>query len=1209
MIKSLYKFPIAALFLFVSWKSFAVDPIQKYSAPAMFTENKGQLMNTNNLPASEVKYYTQVSGINIYIGQNKIWYVFNHSSSSSSKSLDIKDEMPDENSKTESYRVELTLENASYNSELIAEESDGLVSNYFLPSCPNGITARNFHRIKMQNVYPGIDWILYFTEQNGKPIFKYDFNVLRGTDISQIKLQYNGAEKISKSDVGTIDISTPFGSIQDGQPYSFERESKSEIKSAFTFDNNTIGFETENSIATSDMVIDPTVLWSTYFGGNGDEHGRSVSVGEDGSVYIAGFTNSSNFPWFNGYSSPVHDAFDGWVMKCNPQLQPLWVIYYGGSLADVCRCVEADSAGNVFVAMETRSADMPVFNAYQPVKGDTDDFFILKLTPSGFPIWATFYGGNDLDATRRIDLSHHGYMVASGYSKSTNFPMINPIQATNAGEADAVFMKINMTTGYPIWTTYYGGTGFDEPVGITLDSNQNILVVGTTLSANFPVLNAYQSTLKGNSDIFVVKLNSNLTVAWSTYIGCTTDDDGNGIAIDAAGNVFIAGTTSKGNYPKLNAWQTTYKAPQDAVITKFSPTGTLKWSTLAGGPSNDIGQGIAVDYSGNVLVTGYTLSASFPVLNPSQATFAGVRDAFILRFNNNGKCLMATYYGGTGKEQARGIAVDFLGNCFVVGSTGSYDIPLVNPYQSANGGTGGSNGDCFIMKLNYAIIPRPSISASGNNPKCDVADVVQLTSSATQNNLWSTGATSISISTSDTGMYIVTAADTTGITISSFPYHIYESPLISVVVDSLTIHNACEYSNLALVPPAISNATFTWSGPNGFYTNTLSASVPNVTSASLGLYLCTAYTNNCSKVVRKVLLNSIMSVQAPGSTSCSAPVCQGGQISFQTDSVVGVGYSWHGPNGFSSTNRTFTRTNMQPADEGNYNLHLTQSGCESLPATVFAEVYTQPVSNAGQDLNVCGGTSTIVLDAVAPTEGIGTWTCNTSSPPTIVNTHDPHTLITNITSASNTLKWTVTNGTCTSNYDNMIVKSTPLANFGCVKPSNLYATVVGTSATLNWSACTTGENFQIIYSLNGINYNLYTTAYSYVLNSLAPGNYTWKVRPKCSGAWSAYWSYIASFTVVDSPKLDGSLNDAPQLLLYPNPSDQNLNAEFEINVAGIYRFDIINLLGQSVISFEKYFDEGRWTESSEISNLAAGLYYFRVKGENGSILKSKFIKE
>ena len=144
--------------------------------------------------------------------------------------------------------------------------------------------------------------------------------------------------------------------------------------------------------------------------------------------------------------------------------------------------------------------------------------------------------------------------------------------------------------------------------------------------------------------VFVLKLNQNLSTAWSTYIGCTETDDGNGIAVDNAGSCFIVGSTTKGNYPKLNAWQTTIKLPSDAVVSKFSSNGNLVWSTFAGGFGTEDGQAIAVDNIGNILVTGYTLSTSYPLVNATQSVFGGQRDAFILRFTNNGTCLLSTYY-------------------------------------------------------------------------------------------------------------------------------------------------------------------------------------------------------------------------------------------------------------------------------------------------------------------------------------------------------------------------------------------------------------------------------------------------------------------------------------------------------------------------------------------------------------------------------------
>lgn len=1193
------------LLILIFSKSYAVEIGQPVSSGLFFTENKGQLKSGMNLPVNEILYYCNSGSMGIYISRDKLYYVF--TKSKNEKSFIAENEMPAEQGNSENFRVEIKLMNAAENIQVSAAEQSTFLSNYFSPEFPNGISVHNFKKIDLTNVYPGINWILYFKEENGKEVFKYDFEVKNGADAGQIKLQYDGATKISKSFDGGIEIETPFGKIEDGKPISFLADSKQKVKSSFSLHNTEISFDVNNS-SNENLIIDPTVLWSTYFGFNGEEHGRGVTVGADGSVYACGFTNSTNFPVLNGYSSPVHDAYDGWVLKLNTALQPVWITYYGGSMADVCRTIDVDSAGNVFVGMETRSADMPTFNAYQSAKSDTDDFFVMKLDVQGIPVWASFYGGNNLDAMRRVKLSHLGYLVASGYSRSTNFPMINPIQATNGGSADAVIMKLSMNTGFPIFTTYYGGSGYDEPVGITLDNNNNIFLVGSTESTNFPILNSYQSTLKGVSDIFVVKLNANLSVAWSTYIGSTDKDDGNGIAVDNAGSCFIVGTSLKGNYPRLNAWQNTIKLSSDAVISKFSSTGSLQWSTFAGGVGVEEGQAIAVDNSGNVLVTGYTLSSSFPLVNATQTFFGGQRDAFILRFTNNGICLLSTYYGGTGREQARSIAVDNNGSAYVIGSTGSTDLPVLNAFQSVPGG-GNGDGDCFIMKINYSLATKPVITVTGNNPKCNSSDFVTLTSSNATGNIWSNGATTNSIAVQQSGVYTVKSFDSTGAAISSDTIFIQNSLLNNYTADSLAYSNLCLASSFDLIAPVVNGANYNWTGPNSFSSFNANPTLLNLQNASLGIYYCTVTLGNCSKILRKVNLINYFNQQIPTNAIYSGPVCQGGQFTLQVDSFPGVLFSWSGPNGFSSNNRTVTVSNAQSANAGTYSVKWILNGCQSALSTVTVVIYAAPASNAGQDLLACNGNNSINLDGTVPVIGSGTWSSVGLPLPVIISLNDAHSLVTGLGATTYQFKWTVSNGNCSPVTDIAIVKYTTAANYGCIKPSNLFHTINGNSASLSWSNCTIADQFQVSYTSNNVSHLVTTTNYSTVLNNLPAGTYTWKVRPKCNGVWSSY-SYIKSFIIV-GPREEETISHELKsgMQLFPNPVTDLLNVSFSITTAGNYRLEVYDLLGREIIRKENNYEIGNWSEQIFTGQLSSGIYFVRLNGNDGMIETKKFVKQ
>src|SRR5258708_601561 len=219
-------------------------------------------------------------------------------------------------------------------------------------------------------------------------------------------------------------------------------------------------------------------------------------------------------------------------------------------------------------------------------------------------------------------------------------------------------------------------------------------VTGYT-TGGFPTLNAEQNTFAGSTDGFVVKLGPTGTLVYSTYLGGTGDERGNGIAVDSSGAAYITGYTT-GAFPTLNAEQNTYGGgTQDAFVAKLSPSGALVYSTYLGGTGNDVGYGIGVDSTGAAYITGNT-NGGFPTLNAEQKTLGGGFDAFVVKLNPSGSLNYSTYLGGSGSDQGNGIATDGTGAAYVVGST-SGSFPTLN---AAQGTFGGGTNDAFIAKLN-----------------------------------------------------------------------------------------------------------------------------------------------------------------------------------------------------------------------------------------------------------------------------------------------------------------------------------------------------------------------------------------------------------------------------------------------------------------------------------------------------------------------------
>jgi hypothetical protein len=245
----------------------------------------------------------------------------------------------------------------------------------------------------------------------------------------------------------------------------------------------------------------------------------------------------------------------------------------------------------------------------------------------------------------------------------------------------------------------------DWGTGIAVDSTGNAYVTGATISTDFPTANPLQVSYAIDADAFVAKLNAaGAALVYSTYLGGSDVDWGDGIAVDSAGNAYVTGETYSTDFPTANPLQPANTAYWDAFVTKLNAAGSaLVYSTYLGGSSGDGGAGIAVDSAGNAYVTGWTMSADFPTVNPIQAAYGGGgSDTFVTEVNAAGSALVySTYLGGSGYyygDQGNAIAVDSAGNAYVTGETDSTDFPTANPLQSTLAGY----WDAFVTKLNPA---------------------------------------------------------------------------------------------------------------------------------------------------------------------------------------------------------------------------------------------------------------------------------------------------------------------------------------------------------------------------------------------------------------------------------------------------------------------------------------------------------------------------
>jgi hypothetical protein len=259
---------------------------------------------------------------------------------------------------------------------------------------------------------------------------------------------------------------------------------------------------------------------------------------------------------------------------------------------------------------------------------------VAKLNAAGSAlVYATYLGGSNPDSGTGIAVDAAGNAYVTGYTGSTNFPTTNPLQPANKGFQNAFVAKLNAAGSALVYATYLGGSGTDAGQGIAVDAAGNAYVTGQTTSTDFPTANALQPANGGGADAFVAKLNAAGTaLAYSTYLGGSADDSGDGIAVDSQGNAYVTGATTSTNFPTANPLQPAYGGNSDAFVAKLNAMGSaLVYATYLGGSGDDVGQGIAVDSQGNAYVTGYTGSTNFPTANTLQPANGGGQDAFLAK--------------------------------------------------------------------------------------------------------------------------------------------------------------------------------------------------------------------------------------------------------------------------------------------------------------------------------------------------------------------------------------------------------------------------------------------------------------------------------------------------------------------------------------------------------------------------------------------------
>ncbi len=677
-----------------------------------FIENKGQVIDQNNKPNPACLFLYNGGSLHVQLKQNSFSYEVWQKAGSERRAgtgteRRAESEMQDTNS-FGIHRIDVSFLNANKNPIIIASDISSDYINYYTTGTPEaGVThVRHFKKVLYQNIYPNIDveFVLNDQEQNGA--FKYNFIIHPGGNPKDILIKFDGATNASLNAEGNILIETAYGNIEESVPESYQMDNnnlKQKVAASYyTFQSSpfTFGINPGNYDASKMLIIDP---WATYYGDSLTEYGNGIVIDGNGNIVITGYTTSASGIASSGaHQTSYGGSTDVFIVKFNASGTRIWATYYGGNGGDQGLGIAVDGSGNIVITGYTSStSSIATSGAYQTSSGGGIDIFIAKFNASGVLGWGTYYGGSGNDQGWGIAVDGSGNIVITGFTSSTSGIATSGAYQANygGGTYDALVGKFN-ALGSRLWATYYGGSGNDEGRGIAADGSGNIVFTGNTNSTSgIATSGAYQTNIGVSNDAFMAKFNAVGTRQWATYYGGSGYDYGFGIATDGIGNIVISGTTgSTSGIATSVAYQTSNGGGMDAFIAKFNALGARQWATYFGGSDYEADFGIAVDGSGNIMITGITSSISgIATTNAYQTSYGGSQDAYIAKFNASGVLGWATYFGGSGEDKGRGIDADSTGNIVITGNTESTSgIATSGAYKSIYIG---GYYDAFIAKF------------------------------------------------------------------------------------------------------------------------------------------------------------------------------------------------------------------------------------------------------------------------------------------------------------------------------------------------------------------------------------------------------------------------------------------------------------------------------------------------------------------------------
>lgn len=1170
-------------------------------------ENKGQVTDLQGNLRPDVLFLGQNGGMKVAIRTTGISFQFEKREAATkalaSFSSLLKDTAALKPTLTETYRIDLDLIGSNTAAEVTHGPVSGYYENYYnTPHAPEGILeVQSYEAITLVNVYPGIDWKIY-SHAGG---LKYDFVVHPGADARMIRLHYVGATDLALLTDGKLKIGTPMGEIVEDAPVSF-LDNGAQVDTKFNLENGELTFDIAHFDSTETLVIDPLLVWATYYGGTGNDYGISMATFGGTNIYVAGQTSSTNAISQGGYQNTFGGYSDAFIAKFDTSGIRIWASYYGGMEPDAAYGATTDPFGNVYIAGNTSSWTGIGAGGHQNTfNGSSVNAFLVKFNDSGLRLWGTYYGGNGGAGGGRPSTDALGNVFLVGNTYSTSGIAAGGYQNTSGGDSDGFLVKFN-AAGVRLWATYLGGTQFDYLTHSATDAAGNVYAAGAAASSSGIAVGGHQNTYGGNSDLILAKFNGLGSLLWCTYYGDTSEESSTDVTVDAQSNVYLIGQTNSPTNIASGGHQNQPGGRIDTFLAKFHASGNRLWATYYGDTMFDHPRAVFTDAASNVYLAGYTTSTRFIASGGYQNTLLSMwGDAFIAKFDPAGTRLWGTYFGFPMHTQIIGMQVIPTNSIFVCGRTGYQPNMNGGPQQPV---FGGDLYDAFLAKIIQGPCTSPPAATGAVNasycegnpiPTLSVAipavgdSVVWYTASVggtlAAGTISGTRGSSFRPTNPATYTYYASTQRIALPCTSStrIPVTLTQNPSPSAFATSNS--PVCQGDTLALA--AALHSSYVWSGPAGFSAAGQFPSIPNFGSNMAGNYFITVTGGNGCTALDTVTVIFLPTPATP-SGAIDAGYCTGDPIPSITVNAPPIGqtvYWYAAPIGGGLANGTVSgiRGNTFLPTSGSSATYYAETsddagGCISASRTpVTLTEYPLPVLVASSNSPVCMG-DTVFLNAI----GGSTYQWNGPNGFAATVQNPFLVMIDSAMVGSYTLTVTDSNGCINGTAATVTTLPPVVANFSFLQNSGLDWT---------FSDASSGNPTTWFWEFgDGNTSNLQNPNHTYA----ASGNYVVQLIASDS---------CGNDTLVQSIAVVGAMAGiAPAIAIFPNPNHGVFQIEASGLVDGDAYVEITNVLGQWIAQQFVSIRSGKFCLEVSLDNISSGTYFVKLSNA-GNLVVHKLI--